>query len=118
MKKLILFSFLLIILVSCGNKITFTKEFSYLPMYSSTMKLASYSPAVSKSNGFSTARYTINNSNNADVLLNYEKILKKNGWSIYDDHKPYSFGAQKGTHQVTLVPQQSGNDVILNVMSK
>ena len=82
------------------------------------MKLQSFTPTTQAGQEFGTAKYTVDNSMSADVLQKYEEILKKDGWSLYEDHKPYSIGVEKGTHYASIVPQQSGKDVILTVISK
>lgn len=108
-------------LISCGAKAakpTYIKEFSYLPVYSNTMTLQSFTPPSQTGQDFGTGKYTIVKAKSAEVLQNYEEIFKKDGWSIYEDHKPYSIGFEKSTHYASIVPQQSGNDVILTVISK
>ena len=42
------------------------------------------------------------------MLQNYENILKKDGWTIYEDKKPNSIAAKKDAHQVALVPTTWG----------
>jgi hypothetical protein len=114
----ILFCFSLATWSVSAAKSTYTKEFSYLPSYSSNMELQSFTPPTQSTQGYGIAKYTIKNTNKNDVLLKYESILKKDGWTIYDDKKPYSIGAKKDTHQIGLVPTSTGKDVLLTVFSK
>lgn len=120
-KILLIFSTLMLImcLVSCGAKtsnIVYTKEFSYLPAYSSSMKAVSTSP--SNNFGLSTANYDIKNTTNTEVFETYENLLKKDGWTIVKDQKPYNIMAKKGAHQVTIVMMQSEKDIKLIIMAK
>jgi uncharacterized membrane protein len=94
------------------------KEFSYLPSSNIAMKLLSLTPPSKEKQGYIIAKYIVKNTNNNDVLQNYENVLKKDGWTIYEDKKPYSIAAKKGSHQVALIPSTSGSDVQLTVVSK
>lgn len=120
MRKTLLFLsmfVLLIVLASCGTKVSYTKEISYLPSYSSDAKLDSSAPA-NKKTGFTTATYIIPNTTNKDVLQNYKDILKKDGWTITQDMTPNSLAAKKGNHTVSLMPKQNYSDVSLLVIAK
>ena len=106
-------------LVGCGrgtSNVNYSKEFSYLPAYSSDMK----ADTVSKPNeyGFITANYTIKNTTNTEVFQNYEDILKKNGWTIDQEQKPYNFIAKKDNHQAIVALASSNKDVKVIIMSK
>jgi hypothetical protein len=130
-KILLIFSVFLLLIgfISCSAKtpnstnnsskagVTYTKEFSYLPAYSSNFK-ADSTPSVDKATGFNKATYTIKNTTNTEVFQNYESILKNNGWTIIQDQKPYSIVAKKDTHQATFVTQAVGKDVKLLVYTK
>lgn len=67
------------------------------------------------------AKYLIKDTTTEKVLNDYGDILKKDGWNYnyayYSNKKPYSIAGQKDKHQVILIPQQSGNDVILSITS-
>ena len=120
MKKLlcILLGCLSLTLCSCGATTpAYTIEFSYLPMYNGNMELKSFTPP-SQAVEYGIAIYKIKNAKNADVLINYEKILMLDGWSIYEDNKPHSLGVEKDTHYANLVPQQSENNAFLTIISK
>lgn len=106
-------------LTACGGntaKTTYTKEFSYLPAYSSEMKADSTTPPNNL--GFAIANYTIKNAKNTEVFQNYEDILKKNGWNIAQEQKPNNFIAKKDTHQASIIVIPSNKDVKLLIMSK
>lgn len=105
--------------ITSNVKITYTKEFSYLPTYDN-MEFQSITTPTDK-NKMLTAKYIIKSTTTDKVLNDYAGILKKDGWtvnmSLYKDGKPFSAAAQKDKHIATLIPQQSGNDVILTVTS-
>jgi hypothetical protein len=106
-------------LTACGGntaQTAYTKEFSYLPAYSSEMKLVSTTPPNKL--GFAIANYTIKNAKNTDVFQNYENILKKNGWNITHEQKPNNFIAKKGTHQASVIISPYNKDVKILIMSK
>ncbi|MDQ7093870.1 hypothetical protein REC12_09720 [Desulfosporosinus sp. PR] len=137
LKKLLYFltlSILLVALVSCGtnnpgqtntntntntstdNKITYTKEFPYLPSYNSTAA-AAYAPAGSKDQ-YAAAIYIIPNTTDTKVYQNYEAIFKKDGWTITQEQAVVSFSAKKESHIANVKVQIFGSDVKLTVQSK
>ena len=133
MKKTSYISIVLVIsifFVACGTKSpsttsksntnsTITKEFSYLPSSNSPMELLSFTPPTKDNQGYGEARYIIKNTNKNDVLQKYENILKKDGWTIYEDKKPNSIAAKKGNHQVALIPTTwESTDIQLTIVSK
>ncbi|WML35934.1 hypothetical protein [Clostridium sp. OS1-26] len=101
-----------------NNTSDLPKEFSYLPSYGADMKLENFTPPSQGKQGYGTAKYTIKNTNNNDALKHYEDILKKDGWTIYEDKKPVSIAAKKDDHQVAILPAASGSDVLLTIISK
>ena len=100
--------------VSCG-KITYTKEFSYLPSQKE-MTLKSFVKPTKDAMG--TATYTIKSKKSKEVLDAYEKQLKNDKWNITKDKRPASIAAEKAGHKVVIVPTQIKDDVQLTVMSK
>lgn len=120
MKKLciIILSFVLLIgFVSCRSTKAYTEEFPYLPAYYNNIK-SDTSPSYDKITGFSKATYTIVNTTNTEVFLNYENILKNDDWTITQDQNPDSIVANKGTHQATIKTQVAGKDVKLLILTK
>ncbi|MDQ7095371.1 hypothetical protein REC12_17410 [Desulfosporosinus sp. PR] len=125
MKKITIYcliAVLLLTLTACNAKTpsdtgqttaTYTKEFSYLPAYGS-MEYQSLTQTPQKQ---STARYLIKNTTPEKVLNGYADILKNDGWTINwsytKDKKPASLVAQKDNHIVAMLPQQTGNNVLL-----
>jgi hypothetical protein len=99
-----------------ASKVTYTKEFSYLPAYSSKIKADS----VSQPNkaGFILGNYTLKNTNNTKVFQDYENILKKNGWTVTKEQKPTSFTIKKDSHQTTILLLQKSKDVKMLISSK
>ncbi|MFL0196711.1 hypothetical protein ACJDU8_14265 [Clostridium sp. WILCCON 0269] len=93
-----------------------TKQFSYVPAYNSEMK-ATCNSSPNKY-GVSSSSYTIKNTTRADVLQNYENILKKNGWTITEEHKPSTFTATKDKHRATLIAMQNNKDVDIIMISR
>lgn len=119
MKKFLSIFIILAVLISlfaCSSKTTYTKEFTYIPSYSG-MQLSSYTPATKKT-PLATARYTIKNSAYTVIYINYENILKKDGWTITNGQKYFAISAKKDNHLVNILIQPSGKNVILVVISK
>jgi hypothetical protein len=102
---------------SNNTNIPRAKEITYLPAYNSDMKADSFFPA-DKNNKLSMGIYTIKSTTSDEVFQNYEKILKSDGWNIYQDVKDHSISAKKGTHDCTIIIQQSNKDVKLTISSK
>jgi len=101
-------------LIACG-KVTYTKEFSYLPIQKA-MTLKAFVKPTKKQMGVAT--YVVKNIKSKEALENYEKQLKKDGWKITIDKKPISITAEKDGHKTVIVPTQTKEDVQLTVVSK
>lgn len=102
-------------LISC-NKVTYTKEFSYLPDQKEMTLMKNFQKSTKDKMG--TATYLIKNKKSKEVLDEYEKQLKKNGWKITQDKKPTLISAEKKEHKVILAPTQNKEDVQLTIVSK
>lgn len=105
---------LAIFTISC-SKVTYTKEFPYLPSYKE-MTLKNFEESTKDKMGIAT--YVIKNKKPSDVLKDYEKQLKKDGWKITEDKKPASIAAEKDGHKTIIVPAQDKEDVFLTIVSK
>ena len=101
-------------LISCG-KVTYTKEFSYLPSQKE-MTLKSFEKPTKDRMGVAT--YVVKNQKSKDVIETYQKQLKKDGWKITDDKKPASITAEKEGHKTIIVPTKIKEDDQLTVVSK
>jgi len=99
------------------TNIPYAKEIEYLPAYDNTMKAKTF-VAANKNNKSSVGLYTIKSTTSDKVFLNYEKLLKDDGWKIYQSIKDHSISAKKGTHDTTIMIQQSNKDVNLTISSK
>lgn len=117
-----MFSLILMLnLTACSNasKVSYTKEFLYLPAYANMEFQSATQPDKNQN---ITARYLLKNTTPDKVLNDYGDILKKNGWTLNwnytEDKKPYSFVAQKDQHTTLLLPVKNGNDVLLIITSK
>lgn len=99
-----------------NTKITYTKEFTYLPSYNG-VKTTQFTPATAKA-PLATAKYTVKNTKDTEVYQNYESILKKDGWTITQQKKYFSISAKKGTHIANVLIQKLGNDIELIILSK
>ncbi|WP_407306803.1 hypothetical protein [Desulfosporosinus sp. SB140] len=133
-KKLLYFLTLLILLVplvSCGaknpqannnantstdSKITYTKEFSYLPSYYGANS-TTYTPSNAKES-LAKATYIIQNTKDTKVFEDYEALFKKDGWTITQEQPVASFSAKKGNHSANILIQIFGSDVKLTIQSK
>ena len=112
-----------------NEPVVYLEEFPFLPAYSRPMELESIEPTPNAP-GYSTAIYYIENDERAALLIEYERILVKNGWVLYEDKKPNAIGADilcdhddpacEGIedHAVTLIPQQDGPDVSLAILAR
>lgn len=107
----------MVLLSSCGAKTTMLKEIPFVPSYNAGMTLQTYTPPE-KNNGSPSATYLIKNTTNKDVLDNYTKILKNNGWTISQNPSPSSIIAKKDNHSVVLLAVQISKDVQLTFLSK
>ena len=81
------------------TKVTYTKQFSYLPKYNN-MQVDKYTPP--KGNQFGNAVYNVANGDYNSFLTNYEKVLQKDGWKITLDKKPANIEATKAKHIVRI----------------
>jgi uncharacterized lipoprotein YehR (DUF1307 family) len=131
MKKILYIAMTLVIaisLVACGTqnlnkvnngnniKISYTKEFTYLPSYNG-VKATSFT-AATKKNQLGIAKYTVKNVTDTKVYEDYEGILKNDGWTITKDKKYFSIVAKKNKHIADIIIQKAGKDIILMVISK
>lgn len=97
----ILYSIIAIILIIIGififnsRKITYTKEFSYLPQYKN-MKVEKCQSV--KDNQFGNAIYKLEGVEYKDFIDNYGKVLKRDGWTIIKENKPEDIEVKKDKH--------------------
>ncbi|MEW8955362.1 hypothetical protein [Clostridium sp.] len=101
-------------MVAC-KKVEYTKEFEYVPEYKG-MKLEEKEDATEDKMG--TAKYTIENAKAEDVLNEYEKNFKKDGWEVTQDDKPISLTFEKEDHKAIIVSTQKEDNVELTIVSK
>lgn len=101
---------------TANTKITYTKEFTYLPSYD-TMQLYEQIPSTTKT-PYVTAKYNIKNTTDARAFQDYESILKKDGWTITQDRKYYSISAKKNAHLATIVIQKYDANIRFIIISK
>lgn len=99
------------------SNIPYVKEIEYLPAYDSNMKAKTF-VAANENNKSSVGVYVIKSTTCDKVFTNYEKILKDDGWKIYQSVKDHSISAQKDTHDTTIMIQQLKEDVNLTISSK
>lgn len=96
---------------------------SYLPTYDNA-KLQNISQP--DQNKMVTVKYLIKNTTVDKVLSDYGDKFKNEGWTINwypqqnnpQKQKPTSAYCVKGQHVAALVPQQTGNDVLLMIGTK
>lgn len=122
MKKFILIiisvMFLSIFSSCTSTKITYTKEYPFLPAYEG-MSLEKFTPAPTNE-GLGDASYIIKDAKLEDILSKYEKILSKDGWKITKDDKPGAIIIEKDKHKALLVTQLTGdkNSVRMLIFAK
>jgi hypothetical protein len=97
-------------------KITYTEEMKYVPSYKQT-KATQFTPATDKS-PFSTARYTLKDTTDEKVYKDYEKMLKKDGWTITKGQQYFAISAKKDNHMANFLFQTAGKDVFLVIISR
>lgn len=98
-----------------SRKMTYTKEFTYLPQYKS-MKVDKYQPT--KNNQFGNAVYKLQGAQYKQALNDYEKILKRDGWKITKDGKPEHVEAEKSNHVVKINAVDSKGYVTILIWTK
>jgi len=81
------------------TKVTYTKEFNYLPQYTD-MKVVQFTPP--KNEQFGNAVYYVSNEDYQKFLTNYQKVLQRDGWKITQDKKPENLEATKDKHIVRI----------------
>lgn len=119
--KKILYSIVAIIIVIVGiaafnsRKITYTKEFTYLPQYKN-MTVDKYQEP--KNNQFGNAIYKLKGVQYKEALNGYEKILKRDGWKITKDNKPEHIEAQKSNHIVKINAVDSKGYITILIWTK
>ncbi|MBU3143457.1 hypothetical protein [Clostridium sp. CF012] len=99
------------------SNIPYSKEIEYLPAYDSTIKAKTFI-AANENNKSSVGVYTVKSTTSDKVFINYEKLLKDDGWKIYQSVKDHSISAKKGTHDTTIMIQQLKEDVNLTISAK
>ena len=119
-KKIITGVLALIIIVTAVvifnlTKITYTKEFSYLPKYKN-MLVNKYEP--SKNEQFGNAVYYVSNGDYEKFLTKYQKVLEKDGWKITVDKKPENLEATKDKHIVRINVVNSKEKLMLLIWTK
>ncbi|WML36734.1 hypothetical protein [Clostridium sp. OS1-26] len=97
-------------------KITYTEEIKYVPSYNQT-KATQVTTPTDKS-PFTTARYTIKDTTDEKVYKDYEKMLKKDGWTIAQGQQYFAISAKKDKHMANFLFQKAGKDLILVIISK
>ncbi len=108
--------------ISCSPRISYTKEFPYLP---------SYNNMVAKSNEMENGveneeqtgelkkvTYTIKDVDIENILTEYEKILQDDGWKITLDGKPNMLQIEKDEHTALIVVYSGDNEVLMDITSK
>lgn len=117
----ILYSIIGIIIVIVGvigfnsRKITYTKEFTYLPQYKN-MKVEKYQKV--QNNQFGNAVYKLQRAQYKEALNGYEKILKRDGWTIVKENKPEDIEVKKEKHIAKIHAVNSKDYVIILVWTK
>ncbi len=119
MKKttlLILVVVMIMTILACApkEKITYTKEFPYLPAHEA-MKLQEFEEGPQ--GGFGRAVYEIEGEFDS-FLANYEEILKKDSWEITDDKKPDAMTVTKGENTAVMTLYDLEGTTTLIVLAK
>lgn len=121
---LILLSFLFLFLTSCAPRISYTKEFPYLPSYKNMVaELEEKNEKQGQENEkqlseLQKVTYTIKNAELENVLTEYETILHKDGWKTTLDGKPNMLQLEKENHTALIIVYNQDNAVRLEVTSK
>ncbi|WP_032122646.1 hypothetical protein [Clostridium amazonitimonense] len=98
-----------------SRKITYTKEFGYLPQYKN-MKVEKYQP--SEKEQFGNAIYKLEGVEYKNFINNYGKILKRDGWTIVKENKPEDIEVKKDNHVVKIHVVDSKDYLIILIWTK
>ncbi len=113
MRKILAILMIILALAACGQQISYTKEFPYLPAYPG-MELKE-EPKMSDS-GLYNVSYRIKDSEASKIATDYEKLLHKDGWTTAEDKKPAAFTVKKDEHLAAFIVTQEGEDTVLNMI--
>lgn len=120
---IVLLLFLLVPLVGCGNnnsgtsdKISYYKDFKFLPMYPGAEKI-SYTPPEGE--GYlGKGSYKIPSEEINLVVENYAKILEKDGWTVKkQDSNPF-IDCTKGDHTAGILVSEKENVLTIEILAK
>ncbi|KEI16747.1 hypothetical protein [Clostridium haemolyticum] len=119
--KKILYSIIAIIVIITGififnsRKITYTKEFTYLPQYKN-MRVEKCQPV--KDNQFGNAVYKLEGVDYKKFINNYVKILKRDGWTVVKENKPEDIEVKKDKHIAKIHAVDSKDYVTILIWTK
>lgn len=103
------------IAIYSSRKITYTKEFEYIPKYKN-MVSEKYEPA--KDGAFGNAVYYVDGVKYEDYLKNYQKLLERDGWKVEKDNKPNDMELTKGEHILRINAVNSKDKLIVLLWTK
>ncbi|HEY8890088.1 MAG TPA: hypothetical protein VIM70_07510 [Clostridium sp.] len=97
------------------SKVTYTKEFRYLPKYKN-MLVNKFEP--SKGEQLGNAVYYVSNGDYEKYLTKYQKVLEKDGWKITVDKKPVSIKTTKEKHIATINVVNADKKLMILIWTK
>lgn len=102
----------IIIFLNNNSKVSYTKEFAYLPKYKN-MQVETFEDT--KDGQFGNAVYTLKGVKYKTFLSKYEKVLIRDGWKVAEDKKPESIEVTKGDHiaRINAVDSKSYITILL-----
>lgn len=119
MKKLLIVLCILLLITSCSPKISYTKEFPYLPSYKDMVTISDKENENQEQVSDSKkVTYSIKNGDLENILTEYETILHEDGWKTVIDGKPNMLQLEKDQHTALIVAYNKDNEIRLDITSK
>lgn len=121
MKKLLIVLLLVFAIfpTGCGegnsSKITYYKEFNYIPKIPDS-QLIKFTPAEGEK--LASAEYQLPDMELATISKDYQTLLEKDGWTIKPDKDNLFLDCKKGTHTAAMLFSMKDQKKVLEIVSK
>lgn len=127
MKRLLILLTLSIFLISCGPRVSYTKEFPYLPSYNNMVAKTNETENNETDNveenenqtpELKKVTYVVKDVDMENALSEYEEILNNDGWKTTFDGKPNMLQVEKDDHTALILIYSKNNEILLDITSK
>jgi len=114
--------FNIFLISSCSPRVTYTKEFPYLPAYKNMTLETAEGDAEEEDTqaaGEPIKRtYIVQNVPAENVLAEYEEILNEDGWTTTLDGKPQMIEVKKDEHEAMIIVYEQDDAVKMDITAK